>query len=161
MPRFQIGNDNNEKTEYITPIQGDNRYLNQNYPEKLNFDLDMNDKKILNPSDDSDIITSSVAEKLFAKPIRELIRDNKELVQDNKIVIDNIRDDITKNDRKLNAINSQITDDINEINTKLSSKVDKDTNIDMNQHKIINLEYPVNPKMQLIKNIRILYVRAR
>ena len=125
MPRFQISDNNETTNNYLTPMQGDNRYYNMQQDEKLQKDLDINGNKILNPSDDSDVITKTQAEITYAKPLRELIVSNKQLVIDNKLVLDNLHEDVDKNDRKVNSINSQLTTDISEINETLSSKIDK------------------------------------
>ena len=82
MPRFQISENNETTNNYLTPIQGDNRYFNMNNEEQLETDLNLGNNKIINVSDESDIVTKLEAEKQYAKPIRELIANDKQFVID-------------------------------------------------------------------------------
>ena len=108
MPRFTISDENNNTTEYLTPIQGDNRYFNTDRVEKLQNDLDMNDKRILNPSEDSDIITKSEAVKLeskITKSLDEKLNENKLLIQANQKNIQDSFDTIRRNKANVDLTN--------------------------------------------------------
>ena len=118
----------------------DARYINQNYPEKLNFDLDLNQNKILNASSDSDILTKQEAGKLESKinkSIVDKIDDNKKMIQDNKKFIEEnyyTKNEIDKDLERYLEINnasmenniiSNIKDGVNEKDAINKSQLDK------------------------------------
>ncbi len=167
MPRFQITDDsNNEKTDYLTPFQADNRYYNILEEEKLQKTLDAGNNKILNVNEDSDIITKTVAEKSFATPIREIIADNK-------IIIAGIRESIAEIkstylttadfrltesatnasisrlteeiNHRMSGINDRLADDIIDINTQLSNlSTSKVNSADLSQTYLTKAAYTLS-----------------
>ncbi len=122
MSRLYLNNNHQQSKE----VDLDSKYINQNYPEKLNFDLDLNQNNILNIGEKSEIITKTEAIKLESKinkSIEDSIADNKRMIQDNKqLVLDN-KKYIEDNFYTKTQIDSSLSSKIDLVS--LSSKIDK------------------------------------